>query len=327
MPRASIKYVIPIFLALLLFFMLPVKDSAARKISQQTTGLGSTRQMIVRPADVYLEFSKISQLINAMGYHMGISPPSPLGVKVSNVTPYDIYFQALSVFNAANRLSFETLHRRSRPADQYPENIHPADIVQLAFNTLEILNRVADDFGLSVKYTQVSIKTVTPKDVYREIVNAKRYLNLLLERRFSPSDVYQLVNQAIGYASRLLRHYHSSELIPRAPDNEAGKRPWDVFFRLNECLQILSRIYEKFGLEVLELDLDGVDPKNITPADVFDLASLIVARLHFYSRHTGVNISHRKAYYPGHKYPSHVYRQAGILLKQLNLILSKVEEK
>ena len=258
---------------------------------------------------------------------MGISPPAPLGMEVSDVTPYDIYFQALSVFNTANRLSFEVIRKRSRLPFQYPGNIQPIDILQLAVNTLKVLNSVADDFGLSVKYTQIPIETINPKDVFQEIVKAKRYLNLLLEKRFSPNDVYQLVNHAIGYASRLLRHLQSQELIPRAQKFEAGKTPQDVFFRLNDCLQILSEIYEESGMEVIELDLGGVNTATITPADVFDLAALIVARLHFYNQYVGVHKLPGKTYHPGHKYPSHVYRQAGILLQQLNSILSKVEDK
>ena len=123
-------------------------------------------------------------------------------------------------------------------------------------------------------------------------------LNLLLERRFSPSDVYQLVNQAIGYASRLLKHYQSPELIPNAPKFEAGKTPQDVFFRLNDCLLILSKIYEASGMGVPEYDLSGVDKTTITPGDVVDLASLLVARLHFYNKTVGVEKLPRKNLLP-----------------------------
>ena len=131
--------------------------------------------MIVRPVDVYGEFIKISRLIDAMGLYMGVSPPAPLGVEVSDVTPYDIYFQALGVFNTANRLSFEIIRKRSKPPDQTPENIQPDDIMRLAVDTFKVLERVADDFHISIKYDASPIETVTPKDVFWEIVSAKRY--------------------------------------------------------------------------------------------------------------------------------------------------------
>ena len=327
MPGLHMKTLIPACLVALLFFSNPLKDAVADERSSHVAAPGINRNMIVRPVDVYGEFNKISRLIDAMGFYMGVSPPALWGVKVSDVTPYDIYFQALGVFNTANRLSFEILRKRSKSSPQTPENIQPADIMQLAVNTFIVLKRVADDFHISIKLAENPIGIVTPKDVFTEIVKAKRYLNLLLQRRFSPSDVYQIVNRAIGYASLLLKHYQSPELIPAAPEFEAGKTPQDVFFRLNGCLLILSKTYEASGMEVPGYDLSGVDKTTITPGDVFDLASLLVARLHFYNKAVGVQKLPGKTYYPGHKYPSHTYRQIGILLAQLDLILSEVNEK
>jgi hypothetical protein len=326
MPGLHMKTLISACLVALLFFSNPLKDAVADERSSHVAAPGINRNMIVRPVDVYGEFNKISRLIDAMGFYMGVTPPVSLGVKVSDVTPYDIYFQALGVFNTANRLSFEILRKRSKSSPQTPENIQPADIMQLAVNTMKVLEWVVDDFGLSIKYAESPMEAVTPRDVFREIVKARRYLNLLLERRFSPSDVYQIVNRAIGYASLLLKHYQSPERIPKAPKLEAGKTPLDVFFRLNDCLKILSEIYQAAGMEVLEFDVSGVDKTSITPADVYDLASLILARLHSYKKAAGIKNLPPKTYYPGHKYPSHVYRQAGILLNQLDLILSKTKK-
>ena len=64
-----------------------------------------------------------------------------------------------------------------------------------------------------------------------------RQLNLLLERRFAPSDVYMQVTQAIGYAARQLAHNRDAMRIPDTPPFERNKQPGSVYFRLVNCLK------------------------------------------------------------------------------------------
>ena len=108
--------------------------------------------------------------------------------------------------------------------------------------------------------------------------------------------------------------------VPDAPRIVNGKTPKDVYFRLLDCLTILSGIYELNGLETLHVDTRSIDPKAITPSDVFDVASLLVARLDFIYRHLGVETAPMRPYYPGRKFPFEVYQRAGLLKAQLRAL-------
>ena len=74
------------------------------------------------------------------------------------------------------------------------------------------------------------------------------------------------------------------------------------------------------NLEILEIDSSHIEEKSITPNDVFDIASVIVARLDFLHKRLDFAKKPRESFYPGRKYPSDVYQQVGILKQQLVLL-------
>ena len=62
------------------------------------------------------------------------------------------------------------------------------------------------------------------------------------------------------------------------------------------------------------------------PSDVYDIASLLVSELaHLHSLHGKLNPP-RRVFYPGHLFPSHVYRRAGMLESQIEQLEGFVEK-
>jgi hypothetical protein len=149
----------------------------------------------------------------------------------------------------------------------------------------------------------------THSDVFRSIVQANRQVNLLLNQQYAPSDVFQQVTLAVGYAAQLRTQFPGTRM-PEAPAFERRKRPADVYHRLIECFARVRAVMQYSGLNALTLDRH---PETVTPSDVYDIASLIVSELSFlHSQLDGV-LAPPDAYYPGRKFPADVYQRAELL--------------
>ncbi len=168
--------------------------------------------------------------------------------------------------------------------------------------------------------------SITPTEVLRSIVQANRQLNLLLDRRFTPSDVFERVTQAIGYASVLLAEFPMATRIPPPPDFKRKKRPADVYRLLSLVYQSIREVGQISGEKMLRFELKNGGLDSVAPSDVYDIASLLVSELtHLYQQSSTTRMPPR-SFYPGRKTPSHVYQRAGILQKQLELLVQLVKK-
>ena len=299
-------------LLLLFFFMVAPAQGAEPSDSPDAIPQAT-------PSDVFFEVQRINRGLERLRLHMGAPKATPLNIQIHKAAPHDVYYQAKALFQKINRLSFEIVRQQEQAPPLPGKLILPANVLILLKGAHRSLHHVLAD--LKIPYCAdmkpASDAPKTPSHVFRAVLAMNRQINELLERRFSSSDVYMELTLAIGYASRQLAQYPGSIRIPDAPAFEKEKRPSDVYFRLLDCLEIISRIYKKAGLEMLVIDTSGIDEESITPSDVFDMASLIVARLDFLHKELGLVKMPREVFYLGRKYPSDVYQQAGILEKQL----------
>ncbi len=282
----------------------------------------------IAPADVYSDLENFNRDLELVRRHMGAPIANPLGLKINKAAPHDVYFQALILFEKANRLSFEILRQK----DQLPPiprgAILPEHVLKLVQGAHGAVHKVMDELKIEQSaMSPVRDETKTPSDVFQEILATTRQMNLLLERRFTPSEVFQEVTLAIGYAARQLAQYPGMARIPDKPPLEKGKKPSDVYFLLLKSLASISHIYAAASLDMLQVDFSGIDENNITPSDVLDIASLVVARLDFLHKNFGLSQMPREAFYPGRKYPSDVYQQAGTLQAQLERLEGLIDTR
>jgi hypothetical protein len=156
----------------------------------------------------------------------------------------------------------------------------------------------------------------TPTDVFLAIVQANRQLNLLLDQRFAPKDVFTQVSRAIGYSAQLLAHFPNAERIPNPDALQHGRRPVDVFQRLVGCYERIRIIGEQSNIEMLYLDAHAID-KDVAPSDVYDIASLVVSELAYLHTKLADAQTPRPVFDPGRKVPSDVFQRVSILESQL----------
>ncbi|MDH3772612.1 MAG: hypothetical protein OET79_16760, partial [Nitrospirota bacterium] len=113
-----------------------------------------------------------------------------------------------------------------------------------------------------------------------------------------------------------------------SPPFERGKQPGEVFLRLVQCFKHVEEIARLSGTAVLHLDAKAanraVEDFTIQPSDVYDLATLLVSDLtYLYGRLKDVPPL-PSVPFPGRKFPSHVYQEAGVLLDHLRALEQQV---
>ena len=272
----------------------------------------------VTPSHVFVHVGTVRSELEALRFVMGRPKNEQPELNVKGAAPRDVYFQALTLFQKADRLCFEHTRQRATPPALPIDNITAGDVHEVVNAALKCVRRVRAKYGDDTNSVPIAHDpTKQPSEVFKSIVQANRQLNLMLERRFSPSDVFQQVTLAVGYSARLLERFPDATTIPDEPAFEKGKRPADVYRRLLGCVERVRRIARSSGLEVLELQIDENQIWKAEPSDVYDVASLIVAELAYLHSQLPDLKPPRAVYYVGRKFPSHVFQRAGILDRQL----------
>lgn len=300
----------------MLFFTL-ASASPGQRCSAQTPS--------VEPADVHVKVGVILADLESLRLEMG-KPKSGAGpFSVRNAAPHEVYFQALTLFDKTDQLCFEQMRQRKSKPQSPSGPIGPADV-------LEVVSAVSanlDDLKRHLGVTDVAKRPArnsshTPNDVFVAILRANRQLNLLTERRFTPSETHQQVTLAVAYAADLLSTFPGATRLPEQPAMERQKTPNDVFGRLTECYRSVREIAEASNVSMLRLELSA--NADVAPSDVYDIASVLVSELsHLHAVHGGLP-SAKRVFSPGPLFPSHVYRRAGMLRKQLDSLAKLVNE-
>ena len=279
--------------------------------------------------EVFVHIALVQAELELIRFEMGKPRSKQPELIVSGTTPRDLFFQALTLFRKANRFSFEQTRQRVTTPDIPGKNIQPTQVYSVIDSALIQIRLVKKQLGIMEAGEVIPLDTVAiPDDVFTAIIQANRQLNLLLDRQFAPSEVFQQVTLAVGYTSQLLTQFpETTSTPPPAPPLERGKRPSDVYRLLIACYELARQIAERSGLSMLILESSESQFESVAPSDVFDIASLVVSELaYLHEQLDGAQAPH-EVYYPGRKLPSHVYQRAGILESQLINLLKQVEQK
>ncbi len=275
-------------------------------------------------ADVYFKIRLMNEEIELIRREMGRPRESGQELPIMGATLQEVWFQAQTMYKKTDQLGFEITRNRVDSPELPKGEIIPKDVMRVIELSLSRINEIKAALNIN-ETSVVSIidKDKYPADLFKATVLANRQLNQLLDKNFSPSDVFQQVTLAIQYASVLLGEYEQvMERIPPTPEYERYKVPADVFRRLMQCLTLIRTTYHNYGLSSLALNPTGLDEIEIEPADVYDVASVVLAQLDFLVRRGGYEVD-VKGYYPGRKVPSDVYQRVGILEAQLRILANR----
>lgn len=281
----------------------------------------------VTSTDVYWHVQTVANDLEQIRIYTGRPEVEPSGFEVRGVAPREVIYQAATLFKKVNRLSYEMIREVEREPVVPEHDITPADVLKFVQVAHAQIQEIAEAFELEpAAPVTTESEPKTPTDVYQAILQLNRQINILLDQRFAPEDVYEKVTLAIAHAASL-RGQWPGRRIPSEPDWKLGKRSSDVFFLLLECFELVRPIAENLDLVILEFSVNDTMANGVTPSDVYDLAVLIVSELSYLDRMLSDDPSKRKARYPGRKVPSDVFQRVEILRAQLQEVNDLIESR
>lgn len=278
----------------------------------------------VLPADVLARVKLLSAELELIRQAIGKPPARPIQMSVSNASPREVYFAAKSLYQKANRLSYEITgtDKSERPiADQ---SITPSHVWWLVNDALQRVLTVKKVLGINKQIKEASQpESTTATAVLNAIIKNNQQLNALLYRQVMPADVYEKVTLAINYTEQLLRRFDNSDRIPKEKPLQKNLTPENVFNALAHCIKTLKKIANASNIKML--DLNTRNHYQAKPSNVYDLAKIIVAEVRHLNRLIGNNKA-LQSYYPGYKTPSQVYQRTTILQQQLQQLETYVNK-
>lgn len=264
------------------------------------------------PAHCYARAQRLLGELDLVRDTMGRTKDSRPTLEVTAASPREVYFQGIAAWHKASRLAAEVGAHGVRPAPALPPlgQLKPGHVLQLIDAVLERIESVKAALEIKTSASEPSIEASRqPSDVLVTLVRVNRELSRVLERPFTPSDVYRTVALTSAYAAR------AGGTAPLAPF-EPLRKPADCYARLEACLTAVGAAIAKKGETALTA---RGTPPDIQPTDVYDLATLVLGEVAFlHSLVGGAPPVH--AFEPGgegHRLPSHVYQLARTLEAQL----------
>jgi len=233
--------------------------------------------------------------------------------EIANAAPREAYFGAIAAWHKATRLAEEVGIRVGRPAPAAPplREIVPNHVHQLIDAVLIQVEDVKQLFGITAKVADAPVEAARRSgDVLVALTHANRILSSVLERPFTPSDVYRTVALATAYASRLTNRHLELAAFERA------RKPSDCYARLAAALATTGKLIAKRGGTAL--DAHG-EPAVIAPTDVYDLATVVLGEVAFLHALTegAAAVQPFEPHGEGHRLPSHVHQLVRTLEAQL----------
>jgi hypothetical protein len=275
----------------------------------------------ITPADVLARVRLLMDEVEEIRRIMGKPKTNVYELRIEGAQPREVLFQAQTLYRKANRLALENTRTSHDAPATIANAIRPMHVWKMVDASLRRVLHVKNQFGITTEFIEVLMpETTVPSDVFLSILNADRQLNSLLTEEFSMANVFQQVTVSVHHASRLLEQYGHSVATIAAPDFEEAKTPSEVHEKLLACFKIIRRLGSASDHNVLTVTVPDGGVGDVSASDVYDIASLLVAELaYFHSRIPDADPP-ENAYYPGLKFPSHVFQRAELLRRQLETL-------
>lgn len=268
----------------------------------------------ITPADVFVLVKQVQAELELLRLEIGKPLVPQTLLRVSEATPREVYFGATSLLEKASSLTVEYECEMPLPEFETPNDIRPANVARLVKAALDRLRAVKTTLGITEGIAPIKRDaSKQPSDVLTAILQTNRQLNAVLDHPVRPKDVYRKVSLALRYVSEISWANGIGELSLHVP-YERRKQPLDAYPRLLDCFKAIQEISAANGIRLMKVEVDQTALDSVQAADVYDVASLVVAELKHLNSTVGSGVSLREYYYPGWYFSAHVSQKA-VLLK------------
>ncbi len=284
--------------------LLPVSRSQAQEIGNP---------------EAYALANQLADELELVRERMGRPYDDSPRLPVSEVSDVELYFQTQSLLRKANQLAEELAGTASRSPGPVPSGrIDPADVYAVLEDALEQIRYVAQTIGIEEQTEFEPFGSrISATGVFLVVIDINRQLNLMLREPITDADVFEEISAAVNFAASLLSMHEGAELVPEAPPFDGYKRPFDVYRRLTECIDAVIRVAPKLDIHVAGLSSRRNIPDDISPGHAFDIARIVTADLAAFAYQLEAPRVRANLPTPKHIFPTEVYAQAGILLRQI----------
>ena len=272
--------------------------------------------------DVFVLAAQTAEEVELIREVMGRPYDDSPRLPASDVSEFEVFFQAQTLFRKANQLAqeFAGAERLAPPALPQTE-VSPSDTHTVIAGALEQVRSVKDALGIETQVSPQAPGSSSATGVFMTIIDTNRQLNFLTGTQITPGDVFDQVTLAVLYSAGILSRYGDTE-IPDTPAFDGHKRPADVYERLLQCIDLLGEIAAQTDVQVLRLSSRRNIPDDIEPHHVYDIARIAVAGLAVLSAGLDGEDVFPDLETPERVFPTQVYLRAGILMEQLERIQS-----
>ena len=276
-------------------------------------------------ADVLSAVRSLEAELEVVRAYLGSSKPELREFRVDTAAPRHSFFLAQRVFSKLSLLVQERVGGATQSLPVAPDReISNAD-------TLGVMRQAADQLRYiksAYKIERIPERVTTPDraddaDVVEAMVRALRQINLMLTRRYKPSDVYERLDLATVYVAGVLKTnsealYPSVEFVPY-------KQPVDVFRKLLDCVALNIEIAQRAGVEVMEIDVRRMRMSDTRLSNNHDLATILLSDIAEWTLALdGADDVFPEETLLPHIVPSHVFQKASQLEAQLQAVLANL---
>ena len=288
-----------------------------------TAASGQDFEGTAQPADVRVAVEWLANDLEQVRLYMGKPDLTQRRFQVDFAAPRHVFYQAQTLFRKLNRLGTEVsgIARRSPPPAPADDTILPEDVLRVVLLAEEQLALVRESMGLAARSAMPERDPRTePKDVFEEIVQVNRQVNLMIDDPFRPADVHTQLSLASAYLGGVLAAmgqdpFPQAEFVP-------NKQPVDVYDRLIDCLVLNQQVGAKLDVPVLQIDARRLKRDRSDLSDNYDIATMLVSDIAFWTE----TMDHDEDAFPPseslkHIFPSHVFVKVNVIQQQFDGIL------
>ncbi len=281
----------------------------------------------VGPDDVLGAVHRLEAELEVVRAYLGSSKSELRDFRVESARPRHAHFLARRIVSKLAILVSERVGGATRSVPIAPDReITAADVLgvmQQAMDQLEYVKR-----GYGIERAAASTREPDRADdaiVVEAMVRTLRQINLMLTRRYTPSDVYERLDLATVYVAGVMKT-RGLELYPSV-DFVPYKQPLDVFRKLLDCVALNLAIAEIVDVDVLEIDVRRMRAADTRLSNNHDLATILLSDIADWTLvlEGADDVFPEERLLP-HIVPSHVFQKASQLEAQLTAIRESLRE-